>query len=54
MATTYIRPYKTAAGKSAIQTMEDRFNYGLNPEKLGAVYLPISAIRTRPPPSFFW
>ena len=36
-ATTYIRPYKTAAGKSAIQTMEDRFTYGLNPEKLGAV-----------------
>ena len=33
----YIRPYKTAAGKSAIQTMEDRFIYGLNPEKLGAV-----------------
>ena len=29
--------YKTAEGKSAIQTMEDRFTYGLNPEKLGAV-----------------
>ena len=36
-ATTYIRPYKVAAGSNAIQTMEDRFAYGLNPEKLGAV-----------------
>ena len=36
-ATTYIRPYKVAAGKTAIQTMEDRFAYGLNPKKLGAV-----------------
>ena len=36
-ATTYIRPYKVAAGKSAIQTMEERFDYGLNPKKLGAV-----------------
>ncbi len=36
-ATTYIRPYKKAADKSAIQTMEERFAYGLNPEKLGAV-----------------
>ncbi len=36
-ATTYIKPYKKAADKSAIQTMEERFAYGLNPEKLGAV-----------------
>ena len=34
---TYIRPYKVAAGKTAIQTMEERFAYGLNPQKLGAV-----------------
>ena len=36
-ATTYIRPYKTAKDKSAVQTMEERFAYGLNPEKLGAL-----------------
>lgn len=36
-ATTYIKPYKKASGKSAVQTMEERFAYGLNPEKLGAV-----------------
>jgi hypothetical protein len=30
MATTYIRPYKTAKGKSAVQTMRDRFDYGLD------------------------
>ena len=36
-ATTYIRPYKVAAGKGAVQTMEERFNYGLNPKKLGAL-----------------
>ena len=36
-ATTYIFPYKTAAGKSAIEMMEDRFSYGLNPKKLGAI-----------------
>lgn len=36
-ATTYIRPYKVAAGKSAVQTMEKRFDYGLNPKKLGAL-----------------
>ena len=35
--TTYIRPYKQAAGLSAVQTMEERFAYGLNPQKLGAV-----------------
>ncbi len=36
-ATTCIRPYKQAAGLSTIQTMEERFAYGLNPKKLGAV-----------------
>ena len=36
-ATTYIRPYKQAVGLSAVQTMEERFAYGLNPQKLGAV-----------------
>ena len=51
-ATTYIRPYK-AAGKGAVQTMEERFDYGLNPKKLGA-YLHTSAIRLRLPLSFCW
>ena len=32
-----IGTYKVAAGKTAIQTMEERFAYGLNPKKLGAV-----------------
>ena len=36
-ATTYIKPYKKAAAKSAVQTMQERFEYALNPEKLGAV-----------------
>ncbi|MCX4348129.1 MAG: hypothetical protein OSJ38_12935, partial [Lachnospiraceae bacterium] len=36
-ATTCIRPYKQAAGLSAVQTMEERFAYGLTPKKLGAV-----------------
>ena len=36
-ATTYIRPYKKAPDKSVAITMEERFAYGLNPEKLGAV-----------------
>lgn len=36
-ATTYIKPYKKAAGMSAVQTMEERFAYGLNSKKLGAV-----------------
>lgn len=36
-ATTYIKPYKKALDKSAVLTMEERFAYGLNPEKLGAV-----------------
>lgn len=37
MATTYIKPYKKTADKSAVQTMQERFEYALNPEKLGAV-----------------
>lgn len=37
IATTYIRPYKKSPGMSAVQTMEERFAYGLNPKKLGAV-----------------
>ncbi len=37
IAATYIRPYKQAAELSAVQTIEDRFSYGLNPQKLGDV-----------------
>ena len=37
MATTYIKPYKTAKGSTAIDTMKDRFDYGLNPKKCAAV-----------------
>ena len=37
MATTYIRPYKTAKGATAIETMKSRFDYGLNPKKCSAV-----------------
>ncbi len=36
-ATTYIKPHKWAAKRTALQSMKDRFDYGLNPEKLGAV-----------------
>lgn len=36
-ATTYIKPHKQAAKRTALQSMKDRFDYGLNPEKLGAV-----------------
>lgn len=36
-ATTFIKPYKKAKRQTALQTMEDRFAYGLNPQKLGAV-----------------
>ena len=36
-ATTYIEPHKRAAKRTALQSMKDRFEYGLNPEKLGAV-----------------
>lgn len=36
-ATTYIKPHKQATKRTAIQSLKDRFAYGLNPEKLGAV-----------------
>ena len=36
-ATTYIKPHKQAAKRTAIQSLKDRFDYGLNPEKLGEV-----------------
>lgn len=36
-ATTFIKPYKKAKGQTALQTMEERFAYGLNPKKPGAV-----------------
>ena len=37
MATTYIKPYKTAKGSTAFDTMKDRFDYGLNPKKCAEV-----------------
>lgn len=37
MASTYIRPYKKAKGLTALQTMKDRFDYGLNPKKCAVV-----------------
>jgi len=37
VATTYIKPYKKSEGKTAIQTMRERFDYGLNPKKLAVV-----------------
>lgn len=37
MATTYIKPYKTAKGSTAVQTMRERFDYGLDPKKCAAV-----------------
>lgn len=41
-ATTYIKPHKQAAKRTAIQSLKDRFDYGLNPEKLGGgVLLPL-------------
>ena len=33
MATTYIKPYKTGPGMTALDTMKERFDYGLDPEK---------------------
>jgi hypothetical protein len=36
VATTYIKPYKTARGMTATGTMFDRFEYGLNPQKCAA------------------
>lgn len=37
IATTYLRPYKASPYMTAQQTMRDRFDYGLNPQKCGAV-----------------
>jgi len=37
MATTYIKPYKTAKGSSAVQTMQERFDYGLDQKKCAVV-----------------
>ena len=37
MATTYIKPYKVSSGLSAVQTMKERFEYGLDPKKCAAV-----------------
>ncbi len=36
-ATTYIKSHKQAARRTVLQSLKDRFDYGLNPEKLGAV-----------------
>jgi len=37
MATTFIKPYKISSGLSAVQTMKERFDYGLDPKKCAAV-----------------
>lgn len=37
MATTFIKPYKVAKGRSALDTMKDRFEYGLDIKKCAAV-----------------
>jgi len=37
MATTYLRPYKTTPGMTAAETIFDRFDYGLDPQKCAAV-----------------
>ena len=36
-ATTYLKSHKQADKRTALQSLKDRFDYGLNPEKLGAV-----------------
>ena len=36
-ATTFIKAHKRAAKRTVLQSLKDRFDYGLNPEKLGAV-----------------
>ena len=35
-AATFIKSHKRAAKRTALQSLKDRFDYGLNPEKLGA------------------
>ena len=37
MATTYLNSHKRADKRTALQSLKDRFDSGLNPEKLGAV-----------------
>ena len=37
MAATYLKPHKQADNRSALQSLKDRFDYGLDPKKLGAV-----------------
>jgi len=37
MATTYIKPYKISKSFTAVQTMQARFDYGLDPKKCAAV-----------------
>ena len=37
MAATYIKPYKATQVMSAVETMSERFDYGLNPKKCAAV-----------------
>lgn len=34
-ATTFVKAHKQAAKRAALQSLKDRFDYGLNPEKLG-------------------
>ena len=36
-ATTYLKSHKRADKRTTLQSLKDRFDYGLNPEKLGAV-----------------
>ena len=52
-ATTYLKSHKRADKRTALQSLKDRFDYGLNPEKLGA-FPPTSAIRPRHTPSSCW
>ena len=52
-ATTYIKPHKQAAKRTAIQSLKDRFDYGLNPEKLGRCP-PTSATRKPPTLNLCW
>ena len=49
-ATTFIKAHKQAAKRTALQSLKDRFDYGLNPEKLGAV----SATPRRPIWNLCW
>lgn len=37
MASTYIKPYKTSKDSTALETMKNRFNYGLDQKKCAAV-----------------